>query len=88
MQNPRRECRNRADAADVPRDLTAYTIGCLEDHSQTPVLDGNRRRVIATRNSHAVDRAVHRTVAFLPVINFFWSLAKAIKACHSIFRAA
>jgi hypothetical protein len=42
MQNLRRECRNQADAANVlPRDLTAYMIGCLEDHSQTPVLDGN-----------------------------------------------
>jgi hypothetical protein len=43
MQNLRRECRNQADAAKVlPRDLTAYMIGCLEDHSQTPVPDGNQ----------------------------------------------
>jgi hypothetical protein len=38
MQNEQRECRDKADAAKVlPRDLTAYIIGCLEDHSQTPV---------------------------------------------------
>ena len=43
MQNLRRECRNQADAANVlPRDLTAYMIGCLEDQSQTPVPDGNQ----------------------------------------------
>jgi len=42
-RNLRRECRNQADAANVlPRDLTAYMIGCLEDHSQTPVPDGNQ----------------------------------------------
>jgi hypothetical protein len=41
--NEQRECRSKADAAKVlPRDLTAYIIGCLEDHSQTPVPDGNK----------------------------------------------
>jgi hypothetical protein len=43
MQNKRRECRNKADAAKVlPRDLTEYMIGCLEDPSQTPVPAGNQ----------------------------------------------
>jgi hypothetical protein len=43
MQNEQRECRNKADAAKVlPRDLTAYIIGCLEDHSQAPAPDGNQ----------------------------------------------
>jgi hypothetical protein len=42
MQNEQRECRNKADAAKVlPRDLTAYILACLEDHSQTPGLDSN-----------------------------------------------
>ena len=37
MQNEQRECRNKADAAKVlPRDLTAYIIGCLEDHDEVP----------------------------------------------------
>ena len=41
--NEQRECRNKADAAKVlPRDLTAYIIGCLEDHSQTPTPDSNQ----------------------------------------------
>jgi hypothetical protein len=43
MQNQRRLCRSQADAANVlPRDLTAYMIGCLEDHSQPPVPDGHQ----------------------------------------------
>jgi hypothetical protein len=43
IQNERRECRKNADAAKVlPRDLTAYMIGCLEDHSQTPVPNGSQ----------------------------------------------
>jgi hypothetical protein len=43
MQNLRRECRNQADAANVlPRDLTAYMIGCLEEHSPAPLPDGNQ----------------------------------------------
>jgi hypothetical protein len=42
MLNEQRECRNKADAAKVlPRDLTAYIIGCLEDHSQAPAPDRN-----------------------------------------------
>jgi hypothetical protein len=41
--NEQRECRHKADAAKVlPRDLTAYIIGCLEDHSQTPAPDSNQ----------------------------------------------
>jgi hypothetical protein len=43
MQNEQRECRNKADAAKVlPRDLTAYIIGCLEDHSEVPAPDSNQ----------------------------------------------
>ena len=43
MQNEQRECRSKADAAKVlPRDLTAYIIACLEDHSQTPGPDSNQ----------------------------------------------
>ena len=43
MQNERRECFKKADAANVlRRDLTAYMIGCLEDHSQTPAPDSNQ----------------------------------------------
>jgi hypothetical protein len=41
--NEQRECRHKADAAKVlPRDLTAYIIGCLEDRSQTPAPDSNQ----------------------------------------------
>jgi len=37
------KCRHDADAAKVlPRDLTAYIIGCLEDHSQTPAPDSHQ----------------------------------------------
>jgi hypothetical protein len=43
MQNLRRQCRNQADAANVlPRDLTAYMIGCLGNHGEPPVPDGNQ----------------------------------------------
>jgi hypothetical protein len=41
--NEQLECRHKADAAKVlPRDLTAYIIGCLEDHSQTSAPDSNQ----------------------------------------------
>jgi hypothetical protein len=43
MQNEQRECRNKADAAKVlPRDLTAYIIGCLEDHGEVPAPESNQ----------------------------------------------
>jgi hypothetical protein len=43
MQNEQRECRNKADVAKVlPRDLTAYILACLEDHSQTPGPDSHQ----------------------------------------------
>jgi hypothetical protein len=43
VQNARRLCRNEANAANVlPRDLTAYMIGCLGDHGEPPMPDGNQ----------------------------------------------
>ena len=43
MQNKRRECRNEANAAKVlPRDLTPYMIGCLEDKGETPAPAANQ----------------------------------------------